>query len=88
MRLCSLFEENDHGIANIEADVTTVVVGDRMTTLFYHEAMPVPVIFTVELFFDFSRDVGEVRHIMIFEGAQRGYDCMLLLILRHISPLN
>ena len=59
-----------------------------MTALFNYEAVPVAVVLAVELFFDFSRDIGEVGDVMIFECTQRCNYCMLLLILRHISPLN
>jgi len=53
----SLFEEDDHGVSNVEADVAPVVVGDGVAALLDDEAVPVALELVVELLFDFARHV-------------------------------
>ena len=84
----SLLEKDDHRVTNVQADVATVIVRYRMPTFLNDEAVPVAFITSIEFFFNFSRNVGEVAWVVIFEGLEAGDDGVLLLLRRHVSALD
>ena len=59
-KACSLFEEDNHRVSNIKADVAAIVVCYGVSTFFNHKTMPVSLIFLVELLFNFSSNITEV----------------------------
>ena len=64
----SLFEEDDHRVANVQTDVAAIVMCYGVTTLFNNETMPVAFIPPIELFFDLTGNIAKMTLIMILEG--------------------
>ena len=59
MALCvfSLLEQNDHRIANVEADIASIVVGYGVASLLNDKAVPVALIPPVKLLLDLASDI-------------------------------
>ena len=85
---CSLFKEDDHWVANVQANVAAVVMSYWVASFFNDKAMPIPLVPPVEFLLDLPRDVREVRRVMIFKGLQAGDNGRLLLVLSHVSALD
>ena len=84
----SLFKQNDHRVSYVQANVATVVVGDRVSTLLDHEAVPIPLIFAIKLLLYFACDIRKVTWLMALKSSQSGDNRMLNLVLTHVGPLN
>ena len=80
-----MLKEHHHGVPDAETNVAAVIVIYRGAAIHSHEAVPVLVIRSIKLFFDFLGDVAEVAGAVVLEGLQRRDDRMLLLVGRHFG---
>ena len=53
----SLFEQHNHRVADVEADVAAVVMRYRMTTFLYYKAVPIALVSSIKLLLNLSSDV-------------------------------
>ena len=63
----SLLEEHNHGVADVQAYVAAIVMRYRMTTFLDYETVPISLISSIELFFDFTSDIWEMTWVVILE---------------------
>ena len=84
----SLFEEYDHWVADVQANVAAVVVRYRVATFLDNEAVPVTLVPPIKIFLDLTGNVTEVARVVILERFQTRDDRRLLLVHGHVSPLN
>ena len=84
----SLFKEDNHRVADVQADVAPIIVRYGVAALLNYEAVPVALVPPIKLFLNLPGDIAEVTLIMIFEGFQTGDNCGLLLICGHVGPLD
>lgn len=84
----SLFEEDDHGIANIETNIASIVVSYGVATLLDDEAVPIALVLPIKLLLDFTRDVREVVDLVRLKGLQSRDHSVLYFVLGHVGPLD
>ena len=84
----SLFEQHNHWVTNVEANIAAVVMGYRVAPFFNYEAVPVSFVGSIKFFFDFTCDIREVTWVVVFKSPQRGDYCVLLFVLGHVCALN
>ena len=64
----SLLEKNNHRVSNVQANVASIVMRNRVTSFLNDKAVPVTLVASIELFFNLSSDVWKVARVVILEG--------------------